>query len=130
MLVYDGKRQSEKARASIDEGWGGPQHVAGTLLVIPYRQTVTETVTEGGRPVVRSRQVWQELTLSPEIADIETVIRPERRKRSIYEAVVYEATMSGKARFAMRSERRRVGKECVSTGRTRGVPYTFKKKKK
>src|SRR3546814_15592894 len=66
MLVYDRQMQSETARASIAEGWGGPQHVAGPLLVIPYRQTVTETVTEGGRTVVRSRQVWRELTLSPE----------------------------------------------------------------
>jgi inner membrane protein len=58
---------------------------------------------------VRSRQVWQELTLSPEIADIETVIRPERRQRSIYEAVVYEAAMSGKARFAMPEDLSRFG---------------------
>ena len=66
LLVYDRQQQSDTARASIAEGWGGPQTLAGPLLVIPYRATVTETVTEGNRPVVRSRQVWQELTLSPE----------------------------------------------------------------
>ena len=66
LLVYDRQMQSETARASIAEGWGGPQQIAGPLLVIPYRATVTETVTEGNRPVVRSRQVWQELTLSPD----------------------------------------------------------------
>ncbi|WP_243444747.1 cell envelope integrity protein CreD [Sphingosinicella humi] len=109
LLVYDRQSQSETARASIAEGWGGPQQVAGPLLVIPYRATVTETVTEGGRPVVRSRQVWQELTLSPEVADIQTAIRPERRRRSIYEAVVYEAAMSGKARFAMPEDLSRFG---------------------
>jgi inner membrane protein len=109
LLVYDRQTQSETARASIAEGWGGPQQVAGPLLVIPYRETVTETVTEGGRPVVRSRQIWQELTLSPEIADLETVIRPERRRRSIYEAVVYEAAMSGQARFAMPEDLSRFG---------------------
>ena len=54
LLVYDRQSQSETARASIAEGWGGPQQVAGPLLVIPYRATVTETVTEGGRPVVRT----------------------------------------------------------------------------
>src|SRR3546814_15829998 len=30
----------------------------------------------------------------------------------------------------LRSEERRVGKECVSTGRSRGAPYDLKKKKK
>src|SRR3546814_12644665 len=83
MLVYDRQMQSETARASIAEGWGGPQHVAGPLLVIPYRQTVTETVTEGGRPVVRSRQVWQELTLSPEIAEIGRASGGERVCQSV-----------------------------------------------
>lgn len=109
LLVYDRQQQSETARASIAEGWGGPQQIAGPLLVIPYRATVTETVTEGNRPVVRSRQIWQELTLSPEVADIETRIVPERRTRSIYEAVVYEAAVTGKARFAMPADLSRFG---------------------
>src|SRR3546814_18061319 len=61
MLVYDRQMQSETARASIAEGWGGPQHVAGPLLVIPYRQTVTETVAEGGRPArSEERRVGEE----------------------------------------------------------------------
>jgi len=109
LMVYDRQSQSETARASIAEGWGGPQLVAGPLLVIPYRATVTETVEEGGRPVVRSRQVWQELTLSPEAAAMETAIDPERRQRSIYEAVVYAAAMKGKARFAMPADLARFG---------------------
>ncbi|HET9428601.1 MAG TPA: cell envelope integrity protein CreD [Allosphingosinicella sp.] len=101
LLVYDRQQQSQVALASIAEGWGGPQVIGGPLLVIPYRATVTETVTEGAQQVTRSRVVWQELTLSPEYSDLATEIRPERRKRSIYEAVVYEASVSGRARFAM-----------------------------
>jgi len=109
LLVYDRQSQSEVARASIAEGWGGPQLIAGPLLVIPYRATITETVTEANRPVVRSRQVWQELTLSPESVDMATRIDPERRTRSIYEVVVYEAEVSGKARFAMPADLARFG---------------------
>jgi len=109
LMVYDRQQQSETARAGIAEGWGGPQQMAGPLLVIPYRASVTETVTEGNRPVVRSRQVWQELTLSPELVDLSTEILPERRKRSIYEVVVYEAAVSGKARFAMPADLSRFG---------------------
>src|SRR5918997_2579720 len=109
LLVYDRQMQSQTARASIAEGWGGPQQVAGPLLVIPYRATITETVTEANRPVVRSRQVWQELTLSPEMVDISTNVRPERRTRSIYEVVVYEAGVNGRARFAMPADLSRFG---------------------
>ena len=109
LLVYDRQSQSETARASIAQGWGGPQTLAGPLLVIPYRTTVTETVTQGAQPVVQSRQVWQELVLSPEVADLSTEIRPDRRKRSIYEVVVYEAHVGGRARFAMPADLSRFG---------------------
>src|SRR5512139_337232 len=109
LLVYDRQSQSETARASITQGWGGPQAIAGPLLVIPYRATVTESVTEANRPVVRSRQVWQELTLSPETVDLATTIKPQRRQRSIYEAVVYEAELSGKSRFALPRDLSRFG---------------------
>ena len=109
LLVYDRQSQSETARASIAAGWGGPQTMAGPLLVIPYRTTITETVTEANRPVVRSRQIWQELTLSPESSAITTAIYPERRKRSIYEVVVYEAKVSGRSRFALPADLSRFG---------------------
>ena len=99
-LVYDRQSQSQQASASITEGWGGPQVLAGPVLVIPYRATATETVVESGQSVTRSRQVMRELSLAPETVDFTTDIKPERRKRSIYEAVVYEAKMAGKARFA------------------------------
>jgi inner membrane protein len=109
LMVYDRERQSVEAQASIAEGWGGPQTIAGPLLVIPYRATVTESVTEGGKPLTRTRQVWQELSLSPETVDLATEVRPERRKRSIYEVVVYDAAVRGKARFAMPGDLARLG---------------------
>jgi inner membrane protein len=55
---------------------------------------------EGGQSVTRSREVRRELTLSPEVAEVSTSVAPERRKRSIYEAVVYDAKLAGSARFA------------------------------
>jgi inner membrane protein len=109
LLVYDRQSQSDTARASIAEGWGGPQRIAAPLLVIPYRATVTETVTEGNQPVTRSRQVWKELTLSPETVRLATSIKPQKRKRSIYEVVVYEAQLSGQSRFAMPADLSRFG---------------------
>jgi inner membrane protein len=109
LMVYDREQQSVEAKAGIAEGWGGPQTIAGPLLVIPYRATTTESVTENGKAVTRTRQVWQELTLSPEATELATEVRPERRKRSIYEAVVYDAQVRGKARFVMPADLARFG---------------------
>src|SRR4051812_13998206 len=109
MLVYDREQQSEVARTSITEGWSGPQVMSGPLLVIPYRTDVVETVTENGRQVTRTRQVWQKLTLAPEASNVATQIRPEQRRRAIYEVVVYRALASGRARFAMPQDLSRLG---------------------
>ena len=108
-LVYDRQSQSEQASQSITAGWGGPQALTGPVLVIPYRGTATETVIEGGRSVTRSRDVMRELTLAPEAVEMTTDIRPELRKRSIYEAVVYDAKASGRARFAFPPDLARTG---------------------
>jgi inner membrane protein len=109
LLNWDRQSQSETARSSIVEGWGGPQTIAGPVLVIPYQETVSESVEEGGKKVVKSSVVWRELVLSPEIANLETRIKPDRRKRSIYEAVVYETNLTGQARFAMPNDLERIG---------------------
>lgn len=109
LLVYDRQEQSNIARASIAEGWGGPQTIAGPVLVLPYQTEATETVNEGGRQVVRTSLVWRELTLSPQVADLQTELTPERRRRSIYEAVLFEAVASGTARFALPDDLARFG---------------------
>ena len=108
-LVYDRQNQSETARASIAEGWGGPQTIAGPLLVIPYLGQTTETVEEGGKQVTRTKSVWRELTLAPETVKLDTALKPDRRQRSIYEAVVYQAAVKGQARFAMPADLGRFG---------------------
>ena len=100
LLVYDRKTQSQEATASITEGWGAAQAVSGPLLVIPYRTTATETVVQNGQSLTRTNQVTRELVLAPETVELSTVLHPELRRRSIYEAVVYQAGFSGKARFA------------------------------
>jgi inner membrane protein len=109
LLVYDRQTQSEEAQRSITEGWGGPQAMTGPVLVIPYRATATETVVENGQSVTRSRDVMRELTLAPETIEMSTDVRPELRKRSIYEAVVYDAKVAGRARFAFPPDLARTG---------------------
>lgn len=109
LLVSDRQSQSATARASIAEGWGGPQTITGPVLVIPYLATGEETVTENGKQTVRRTTSWHELTLSPDAADIASDLRPEVRRRSIYESVVYEARNRGSARFVLPADLSRWG---------------------
>ncbi len=119
LLVYDRQSQSQQASDSITAGWGGPQAISGPVLVIPYRATATETVIQSGQSVTRANQVQRELTLAPEVIEIATDIRPEVRKRSIYQAVVYDAGASGRARFAFPPDLARTGVELAQMDLTR-----------
>ncbi len=110
LLVYDRQAQSTEARESITEGWGGPQTINGPVLVIPFRATTTETsVGANNASVGRTQEVWKELLLEPEVSSIASIVRPELRKRSIYEAVVFDATAKGTARFAFPQDLNRYG---------------------
>src|SRR4030095_14871549 len=120
-LVYDRQTQSQQAQQSITAGWGDPQAVSGPILVIPYRATATETVVERGQSVTRSRDVTRELSLSPEVIELTTDVRPQVRKRSIYEAVVYDARVAGKARFAFPPDLARTGVEVAQMDLARGA---------
>jgi inner membrane protein len=119
LLVYDRQSQSQEASDSITAGWGGPQAMSGPLLVIPYRATATETVVENGRSVSRTSPVMRELSLAPEMVQLATDIRPDVRKRSIYEAVVYAARTSGSAQFALPTDLARIGVDPATMDLTR-----------
>lgn len=109
LLNYDRQSQSREARDSITSGWGASQEMSGPVLVIPYRTHASETLVESGRSVTHTSEVKRELTLAPETLDLRTKMSPEVRKRSIYEAVVYGAGMTGKARFAFPADLAQAG---------------------
>jgi len=109
LLVYDRQSQEQEATSSITAGWGAAQAMSGPLLVIPYRANATETVVQNGQSVTRTNQVTRELVLAPEAAALATELLPQVRKRSIYEAVVYDARNSGQARFTFPSDLARTG---------------------
>jgi inner membrane protein len=108
-LVWDRQSQSETARASVAEGWGGPQMLAGPVMVIPYRQQSVETVTENGKATTRAVTIDRELFLAPVRNTAKVDVSPERRVKSIYETVVYEARVKGTARFALPADLARFG---------------------
>lgn len=108
-LVWDRQSQSETARASVAEGWGGPQMLAGPVMVIPYRQQSVETVTENGKASTRAVTIERELFLAPVTNTARIDVEPERRTKSIYETVVYEARVKGNARFALPADLARFG---------------------
>ena len=108
-LLWDRQQQAQTAQSSIGQGWGGQQTIAGPVIVIPYRATETNTVTENGKDVTRTVNTIRNLYLSPQSNKADVVIKPEKRKKAIYETVVYESQISGSADFALPADIARFG---------------------
>jgi len=109
LLVYDRSAQSTAARASIVEGWGGEQTIAGPILVIPYEHAETTEVTENGKKVEKTEMVTSDLALSPDTIKLDTAIKPTPLHRSIYNAIVYETEANGEAKFSLPTDLARQG---------------------
>ena len=108
-LVWDRQDQSQVARQTITQGWGGAQVVTGPVLVIPYRETVSENTIVDGKQTSKLSTVTRELFLSPVEQDIAAVLDPQRKQKSIYATVLYNAGVKGTARFAMPADLERQG---------------------
>lgn len=103
-LVSDRQHQARVAQDAITAGSGGSQVVSGPVLVIPYdeRRVVNETVN--GVATTRTHIVRQHLFLSPERHALETALEPERKRKALYETVIYLAEMDGSAVFVLPSD--------------------------
>ena len=108
-LLWDRQQQAETAQAAIGQGWGGQQTIAGPVIVIPYRATETTTVQENGKDVTRTVNTIRNLYVSPQTNKADVVIKPEKRKKAIYETVVYESQIAGQAAFVLPADIARYG---------------------
>ena len=104
LLVYDRQSQEQQATSSITAGWGTAQLMSGPVLVIPYRGA-----PDGNAPQTAAGPPARELVIAPQSEAISTEIEPQLRKRSIYEAVVYDARNAGHARFTLPPDLARSG---------------------
>ena len=108
-LVSDRQGQARVAQAAITAGSGGEQIVSGPVLVVPFlaMRQIDETID--GRTVSRNQLVRQQLFISPSTQELSTLLKPERKKKAIYETVIYLAEMDGRARFEIPADLKSLG---------------------
>ncbi len=99
LLVYDRQSQSSTARSSIVAGWGDTQTLGGPFIVIPFTHIVQTTANENGRTVIRQESRDDSLVIAPTGLQLDTALAPELRRRSIYEAVIYTASIHARGVF-------------------------------
>ncbi len=113
-LVYDRESTSHTAQEAITAGWGGAQTITGPVLVIPFTEMVTTNETVDGENRTSTSRQRRELFVSPTMQSVTSAIDPDRKGYAIYETVVYDAALSGSARFEMPTGLDRLGVDPAS----------------
>ena len=108
-MVSDRQGQSRVAQQSIASGWGSSQVIAGPVVVVPFKTTQVQNEEVGGKTVSRTVEVEKELFISPVSNQLNTTLKPQERRISIYSSVLFEADVTGKASFALPADLARFG---------------------
>jgi inner membrane protein len=94
-LVQDREQRFRDATAEIAQQWGGVQQLTGPFILVPV--IVAENSGEAGSV---SRQADRNLIIVPENLAIKAQSKTETRMRGIYEATVYQTTLTAEGAFA------------------------------
>ncbi|HEV3459260.1 MAG TPA: cell envelope integrity protein CreD [Thermoanaerobaculia bacterium] len=91
-LIAERQNRRLQALNEVAGTWGGTQTLGGLVLTVPFRQWHKD---DHGKPV--STRV--EAQFLPESLNVEARVLPERRRRGIYEAVLYRTQMKVSGTF-------------------------------
>lgn len=108
-LVAERESRRREAVAEIAQAWGGPQTVLGPVLVVPHRVVRKEVVVPPPAPgmpastvvtpVEKTRVETAYAAFLPDRLAFEGRLVPERRKRGLFEAVVYAVELKAIGTF-------------------------------
>lgn len=96
-LISERESTQGKAILEVSSKWGGQQTLTGPFISIPYYRYVKETVRKD--TAERLVQVKDYIHILPDKLVISGEISPQKRKRSIYEIVVYDSKLNFSGTF-------------------------------
>jgi inner membrane protein len=101
LLIFDRQGTADQVRRDIASAWAGPQTLRGPYLVIPFRATGTQTITENNQ--ARTIQVTTEeaLIIAPEELAVTADLKPEVRTRSLFDVIVFQGPVELKGRYRL-----------------------------
>jgi inner membrane protein len=92
-VVGERAARREAVVNEVSGTWGGAQTIGGPVLSVPYRYLWTDGAG-------RLQSATSSLHFLPEVLEIDGVVDPGERKRSLFAVVVYTARLKVRGRFA------------------------------
>ncbi|HEV8504614.1 MAG TPA: cell envelope integrity protein CreD [Chitinophagaceae bacterium] len=85
-LIKEREARQKEAFTEVSRKWADRQNITGPVLVIPYTKA---TKDNNGQPVTSKSFAY----FLPDRLNIESVVRPEKRYRGIYEVMLYSSSI-------------------------------------
>ena len=96
LALSDREGTASQAAQDVAGGWGGPQTVAGPMLLVPYT-IVSDSIVNGQTVQQMSRQT---AVILPETLDVKADATAGERWRGIFKVPVYRANIAMHAKFS------------------------------
>lgn len=93
-LVWERSTRADEVKNEIHELEGGPQTISGPIILVPAEIDTGKT-DKDGVPITR----FQVVAFTPKTLEIDAAVDVSTRRRSIYEAAVYDADIHMTGRF-------------------------------
>jgi len=96
-LIRERMTQRDAAHEEVTATWGGPQHIAGPVLIVPYDRVSLVTQKDGRVEEVRKSY---RLRVLPEEVAIDSKVQTELRRRGMYQITLFTADTEFSGSFA------------------------------
>lgn len=96
LLVLDRSSTASVVRKEVTSGWSGRQVLTGPFLVVPFVSSYSTAISAGKSQTGRSNA----LVIAPDTLKIGARLRPQVRRRSLFEVILYTADMEIDAQFS------------------------------
>jgi inner membrane protein len=97
-LIFERQSRQEEAKREVSQKWGNDQTITGLVLTVPYK-TYDKVFQKGSSTKYSLVETTEYAHFLPENLIINGKIIPEKRKRGIYEIIVYNSKMEISGNF-------------------------------
>lgn len=96
-LIRERQDRQDEVTKEISDKWSGSQLIEGPVLILPYKTLITQRDNTGK---ITYKESFSNIYLLPEMLNIKSLVKPEKRHRGIFEAVVYTTHIKVNGKFS------------------------------
>lgn len=100
-IILERQQRQQEVKADIARGSAGEQTIIGPILVVPYIEEYTETITENGVKKTEAKRDFRKTVILPDQLNLDGGFTNEFKKLGIYKALIYQLSGNIKGSFLL-----------------------------